>query len=98
MGKTIAHFWPDFGFWLGDLEDTRDQTRITYSRQFLSWMGLMVFLLKLGSRRHPCVCRGDDGDQTPESLNALFCSGLPNPASHLIPKAGLLLGLGSWIQ
>ena len=34
MGKTIAHFWPEFGAWLGGLEDTRDQTRITYSRQF----------------------------------------------------------------
>lgn len=33
------------------MRDTRDQERITYSRRFLLWMGLMVFLLKLGSRR-----------------------------------------------
>ena len=51
MGRTIAHFWPQFSDWLKGLEDTRDQARITYSRQFLSWMGLMLFLLKLGSRR-----------------------------------------------
>lgn len=31
--------------------DKRDQDRITYGRRFLIWMGLMGFLLKLGSRR-----------------------------------------------
>jgi len=36
---------------MASLGDTRDQARITYPRQFLSWMGLMVFLLKVGSRR-----------------------------------------------
>ena len=36
---------------MASLSDTRDQARITYPRQFLSWMGLMVFLLKVGSRR-----------------------------------------------
>jgi hypothetical protein len=34
-----------------DLKDTRDQERIIYPRQFMSWMGLMLFMLKLGSRR-----------------------------------------------
>jgi len=36
---------------MASLDDTRDQARITYPREFLSWMGLMVFLLKVGSRR-----------------------------------------------
>jgi hypothetical protein len=36
---------------LAALKDTRDQKRITYPRQFLSWMGLLLFLLKLGARR-----------------------------------------------
>lgn len=31
--------------------DKRDQEAITYGRRFLIWMGLMLFLLKLGSRR-----------------------------------------------
>ena len=31
--------------------DKRDQDVITYGRRFLTWMGLMLFLLKLGSRR-----------------------------------------------
>jgi len=33
------------------VRDRRDQDCITYGRQFLLWMGLMGFLLKLGSRR-----------------------------------------------
>jgi len=45
------HFWPDFRHWLAGLEDTRDPNLITYDTRFLAWMGLMVFLLKLGSRR-----------------------------------------------
>jgi len=51
LARTVFHFWPDFRIWLAGLEDTRDQSRIVYPRQFLSWMGLMLFILKLGSRR-----------------------------------------------
>jgi hypothetical protein len=51
LAKTIAHFFPDFSTWLAQITDTRDQDAITYSRQFLTWMVLMGFLLKLGSRR-----------------------------------------------
>ncbi len=36
---------------MSSLDDRRDQARITYPRAFLSWMGLMAFLLKVGSRR-----------------------------------------------
>jgi hypothetical protein len=49
--KTVAHFFPQFFAWLGEVQDTRDPNRIIYSRRFLTWMGLMGFLLKLGSRR-----------------------------------------------
>jgi hypothetical protein len=31
--------------------DTRDQDLITYDRKFLLWMGLLTYILKLGSRR-----------------------------------------------
>ena len=34
-----------------NLTDTRDQEAITYGRVFLTWQSLMLFLLKLGSRR-----------------------------------------------
>jgi hypothetical protein len=47
----VGHFWPDFRGWLGLVTDTRVQERIVYARQFLTWMGLLVFLLKLGARR-----------------------------------------------
>jgi hypothetical protein len=51
LGKTTAHFFPDLGDWLGEVGDRRDQDLIIYGRRFLLWMGLMGFLLKLGSRR-----------------------------------------------
>ena len=47
----MGHFWPDFRGWLGQVTDTRVQARIVYRREFLIWMGLLVFLLKLGARR-----------------------------------------------
>jgi hypothetical protein len=47
----VAHFFPDLPTWLGEVGDRRDQNMITYGRRFLLWMGLMGFLLKLGSRR-----------------------------------------------
>jgi hypothetical protein len=51
LARTLAHFWPDYRSWLAEVKDTRDQEKITYGRAFLLGMGLMVFLLKLGSRR-----------------------------------------------
>jgi hypothetical protein len=51
LAKTVAHFWPKMGSWLAAVTDTRDQEKITYWRQFLLWQGLLLFLLKLGSRR-----------------------------------------------
>jgi len=47
----VNHFWPDLAKWLNALRDTRDMDRITYQTRFLVWMGWMLFLLKLGSRR-----------------------------------------------
>lgn len=37
--------------WLRTFHDTRDKKRITYPARFLVWVGFMIFLLKLGSRR-----------------------------------------------
>ena len=51
LGKTVAHFFPKLKEWIGSLQDTRRQEFCTYDRRFLTWMGLLVFLLKLGSRR-----------------------------------------------
>jgi hypothetical protein len=65
----VAHFFPDLFQWLGEVRDNRDQGRITYGRRFLLWMGLMGFLLKLGSRRR---LRFElDSPQALANLNAL---------------------------
>lgn len=55
--------------WLAQITDTRDQDSITYSRQFLTWMVLMGFVLKLGSRRR--ISFELDTPQGLANLNAL---------------------------
>jgi hypothetical protein len=51
LAKTAAHFWPELRPWMDALHDPRDPNRITYPARCLTWTGLLVFLLKLGSRR-----------------------------------------------
>ena len=51
MARTVAHFFPEMNAWLDGLHDPRDPNRITYPARCLTWAGLLVFLLKLGSRR-----------------------------------------------
>jgi hypothetical protein len=65
----MAHFWPKFARWLGDIEDTRVQEKNTYLREFLTWQALMAFLLKLGSRRQ--VRFELDSPEALENLNRL---------------------------
>jgi hypothetical protein len=49
--------------------DTRDRTRLIYGTGFLAWMGLMLFLLKLGARR---LLQGElDSAEALDNLNAL---------------------------
>jgi hypothetical protein len=69
LARTVAHFWPKLGPWLASLADTRDQEKITYLRQFMAWQGLMLFLLKLGSRRQ--VRFELDSQEALENLNRL---------------------------
>jgi len=51
LARTIAHFFPEMRAWLDALHDPRDPNRITYPARCLVWAGLLVYLLKLGSRR-----------------------------------------------
>jgi len=51
VARTVAHFFPDMPDWLDALRDPRDPNRIVYPARCLTWTGLLVFLLKLGSRR-----------------------------------------------
>jgi hypothetical protein len=69
LAKTVAHFFPDLFDWLGEVQDRRDQERITFGRRFLLWTGLMGFLLKLGSRRR--IRFELDTPQALANLNAL---------------------------
>ena len=80
LAKTVAHFWPALPGWLDDLRDTRDPRRIIYPSRFLSWMGLMIFLLKLGSRRQV----GFELDSPPALANLNRLSGCrqEKPAHH----------------
>lgn len=47
----MTHFLPELGTWIRSLDDTRRQERCTYTRGFLTWMGLLLFMLKLTARR-----------------------------------------------
>ena len=69
LARTVTHFWPKFRIWLESLSDTRDQEKITYLRPFMAWQGLMLFLLKLGSRRQ--VRFELDSQEALENLNRL---------------------------
>jgi hypothetical protein len=69
LGKTVAHFWPKLPSYLAAVTDTRDQDKITYLRQFLAWQGLLLFLLKMGSRRQ--VRFELDSPEALENLNRL---------------------------
>jgi len=49
--STVRHFWPELPRWLAQLPDSRFEPFVVYERQFLTWWGLLIFCLKLGSRR-----------------------------------------------
>ena len=69
LARTVAHFWPDWRRWLDLLRDTRDPARTVFPTRYLAWEGLLVFLLKLGSRRR---IRFDlDSPPALENLNRL---------------------------
>jgi hypothetical protein len=48
---TVSHFFPKLTKWLSQVDDPRDPNKITYSPSHLQWLGILLFLLRLGSRR-----------------------------------------------
>jgi hypothetical protein len=48
---TMHHFFPQFLNWLGAVKDPRVKKKIKYPFQNLAYVGILLFLLKLGSRR-----------------------------------------------
>jgi hypothetical protein len=57
--------------WLDRLPDSRDQDAIIYSRRFLAWWGIDLYLLQLGSRRQLDYDLRDGGPQVLANLNRL---------------------------
>jgi hypothetical protein len=69
--RTIRHFFPAFNDWLDELPEPRDRERLTYHRRFLLWVGLFLFLAKLGSRRQIDFQLGEAGTDVLANLNRL---------------------------
>jgi hypothetical protein len=51
LARTTAHFFPDLPRWAAGVPDSRFQPFVEYPGPFLLWMGLLLFILRLGSRR-----------------------------------------------
>ena len=49
--KTVHHFFPKLTRWLASVDDPRNKNKITYSPSHRRWLGIFLFLLRLGSRR-----------------------------------------------
>jgi len=49
--KTIGHFFPHFNRLLKGVNDPRDKAKMTYPIHVLLWVGILLFILKLESRR-----------------------------------------------
>jgi hypothetical protein len=69
--QTTRHFFPQFNDWLGQLPDTRVQEACIYDRRFLSWWGIQLYLLQLGSRRQLDYDLKDGGPHVLDNLNRL---------------------------
>jgi len=49
--KTVSHFFPKLTKWLASVDDPRDENKIIYGPSHLLWLGIFLFLLRLGSKR-----------------------------------------------
>lgn len=47
----MYHFFPRFSSWLNHIDDPRQKGKITYLSSHLLWLGIFLFLAKLGSKR-----------------------------------------------
>jgi hypothetical protein len=71
FARTVRHFFPDFNAWLDEVADPRCQERITYSRRFLLWYGIVLFVGKRGSRRQLDCKYREAGTCVLDNLNRL---------------------------
>ncbi len=71
LAQTTRHFFPDFRDWIDGIKDPRNPLRITYDKHFLVWVGLMLFVCKLSSRRQVNYQLNADGPEVLTNLNRL---------------------------
>jgi hypothetical protein len=69
--QTVRHFFPELNRWLDRLPDGRDPEAIEYSRRFLAWWGIALYLLDLGSRRQLDYELRDGGRRVLDKFNRL---------------------------
>jgi hypothetical protein len=69
--QTVRHFFPQLNLWLDQLPDSRAQEACIYSRRFLAWWGIALYLLQLGSRRQLDFELRDGGPNVLANLNRL---------------------------
>jgi len=49
--KTVKHFFPEFRKWLKETKDPRNENSMDYPAKVMIWLGILMFMLKLPSRR-----------------------------------------------
>lgn len=69
--QTALHYFPDFSTWLDELPDSRFKPFITYAKGFLCWWGLLLFVMKLGSRRQLDFDLRDEETEVLDNVNRL---------------------------
>ena len=91
--RTVRHFWPGLNQALSALPDSRCQPMVEYAAPFLCWWGLLLFVLKLSSRRQLDFQLRDLDGCVLENINRLAQSNqtsLPvnKPLSHFLGHLG----------
>jgi hypothetical protein len=92
--RTLRHFFPQFNDWLDTFPDARDPDRLKYHPRFLVYLGLFLFLCKLGSRRQIDFQLSEVGAAVLANLNRLAGTQQTKmPANQTLDN--FLAGIGS---
>lgn len=78
--KTVHHFFPKLTKWLALVDDPRNENKIIYGPSHLLWLGIFLFLLRLGSKRK--IKYKLSTEDFLENLNSLCLSYSKNIAHH----------------
>jgi len=89
--KTVTHFFPKLSRWLNQVKDPRNKNKITYAPSHLLWLGIFLFLLRLGSKRK--IKYRLQTEDFLENLNRL-CDGYNQNVAHHDTVEYLLERLG----